>query len=184
MSEGMASRILFDDLVAFAQCIEGLELHEAFALGTLRDDLPDVVQIITKNRLGALYGSIPPGRIARTGDHIRYRPGQPALALIDVDTKGMPPSVKTTVDAKGGILPSLASVLPELELVGRVVRRSTSSGILRADTEERLPGSNGLHVFVLVRDGADIERFLRDSACALLAGRFRLAGGWSRRAVA
>jgi hypothetical protein len=76
MSEGIASRSRFDDLVAFAQCIEGLESHEAVALGALRDDLPDVVQIRTKKRLEALKGPAPPGLISRTGGHISYRPGQ------------------------------------------------------------------------------------------------------------
>ncbi len=53
------------------------------------------------------------------------------------------------------------TVAPDLMDVARVVRSSTSSGIARADTGEALKGSDGLHVFVLVRDGADIERFLK-----------------------
>ncbi len=50
---------------------------------------------------------------------------------------------------------------PELASTGRVVRRSTTTGITRADTGEALPGSNGRHIFLLACDGADVERFLR-----------------------
>ena len=43
-----------------------------------------------------------------------------------------------------------------------------------ADTGEALPGSDGVHVYVLVKDGADIERCLR-----ALHERCWLAGlGW------
>jgi hypothetical protein len=41
------------------------------------------------------------------------------------------------------------------------VAQLTSSGLFRADTGEQLPGSGGQHIFVAVRDGDDIERFLK-----------------------
>ena len=65
----------------------------------------------------------------------------------------MPPAVRAKIDALGGFWPALVSVLPELEAVGRVLRASTSAGIFRSDTGDRLPGSNGLHAFVIVMDG-------------------------------
>ncbi len=115
-----------------------------------------------------------PDVIARTGGHISYEPGRSALALIDIDTKGMPATVDARIKALGGFWPALVTVLPDLVAAGRVVRRSTTTGITRADTGENLPGSNGQHIFVLVRDGADIERFLRT-----LHERCWLAGlGW------
>ncbi len=168
MSEGQACRATFDNLEAFAACIASLDPNEAIALGRLRDDLPDLVKIVTKDHLEArkrvrssLNGSVRPDVIARTGQHISYQPDRPALALIDVDTKGMPASVKHKIDAIGGFWSALVSVLPELESAGNVRRRSTSSGLSRTDTGQALPGSNGLHVFVLVTDGTDVERFLR-----------------------
>jgi hypothetical protein len=173
MAEGQARRATFDNLETFAAYIAGLNPNEAIALGALCDNLPDLVEIVTKDRLEglkqgrivsatlSLNGSVRPEVIARTGDHISYKPDQIALALIDVDTKGMPASVKNKIDAIGGFWAALVSVLPELGLVSRVTRRSTSAGIFRTDTMETLPGSNGLHVFILVTDGADIERFLR-----------------------
>ncbi len=158
MSHGSAQRARFGNLEAFAASIGNLDSNEAIALGMLRADLPDKVWITTKDKLN---GIAQPSIVARTGDHIVYRPGHPALALIDIDTKGMPLPVKERIDTLGGFWPALVSVLPELARAGRVVRRSTSAGIIRSNTGEPLPGSNGLHVFVLVEDGGDIERFLR-----------------------
>lgn len=86
---------------------------------------------------------------------------RPALALLDYDTKGMPDAVAGRMNALGGFWDALLTVAPDLEHAAKVVRRSTSSGIVRTDTGEMLKGSDGLHAFVLVEDGADIERFLR-----------------------
>jgi hypothetical protein len=173
MSEGQARRVTFDNLESFGACIADLASDEAIALGALRADLPDSVEIVTKDRLEALKsgrtasarltpnGVMRADLIARTSEHIVYRPGHPALALIDVDTKAMPVAVKNKVDAIGGFWPALVTVLPELVTAGRVMRRSTSAGISRADTGTELPGSNGLHFFIIVKDGVDVERFLR-----------------------
>src|SRR5689334_20765167 len=95
MSSGWAQRACFDTLKTFAAMIASLEPHEAIALGALRHDLPDKVEITTKDRLEALAGAATPNLIARTSDHIAYRPTDVALALIDIDTKGMPPGVRT-----------------------------------------------------------------------------------------
>ena len=58
--------------------------------------------------------------------------------------------------------------------MARLVRRSTSAGLWHADTGKALPGSDGIHVFVEVKDGADSERFLKT-----LHERCWLAGlGW------
>ena len=82
----------------------------------------------------------------------------------------MPPAVADRIRQAGGYWAALASVVPELEHVARAVRTSTSSGIARADTGEALKGSDGVHVFVLVQNGSDVERFL-DPARPLLARR-------------
>jgi hypothetical protein len=161
MSRGTARRVRFDDLGAFAGHIGSLDSNEAIALGMLRPDLPDQVEIITKHKLEEMNGAAHSGIIARTGTHIAYVPGQAAFALIDIDTKGMPATVAAQIKAVGGFWPALVGVVPELADTGRVVRKSTTTGITRADTGEALPGSNGRHIFLLVRDGGDVERFLR-----------------------
>src|SRR5215471_19778624 len=92
MSEGSAQRTRFADLAAFAEHIASMAPHEAIALGVLRDGLPDQVQIATKKALNGT--SYCPDLIARTADHIIYRPDRPAFVLIDIDTKGMPDIVR------------------------------------------------------------------------------------------
>jgi hypothetical protein len=171
MSAGEAQRATFADLASFAAHIASLQSHEAIALGALRDDLPDKVEITTKARLN---GAAAPHLIARTAEHIVYRAGRIALLLIDFDTKGMPAAVRRRLDELGGIWPALVSVLPELATVGTVFRSSTSAGLFRTDTGAHLAGSSGVHVYVLVVDGSDAERFLRR-----LHERCWLAGlGW------
>jgi hypothetical protein len=161
MSRGIARRHHIDHLTMFADLIGGLESDQAIALGSLRDDLPDSVAVATKGKRESLSEMARGHLIARTSDHIRYVPSRAALALIDVDTKGMPAHVRAQIDAAGGYWNALVSVIPQLATAGRVVRNSTSSGISRTDTGEKIAGSEGQHIFVLIADGADAERFLR-----------------------
>ena len=92
----------FDSLSEFADLIHRLEPFEAIAVGQLRADLPDQVQVTTQDKLAKLNGAAAPDLIARNGNHISYTPGRPALALIDIDTKGMPPSVEALIKEVGG----------------------------------------------------------------------------------
>jgi hypothetical protein len=161
MSRGHAQRVRLHPLRQFPDLLQQLEPNEAIALGTLQHGLPDHVEVTTQARLAKLNGAAPPGLIARTGDHIGYEASRPTLALIDVDTKGMPENVKARIKDAGSYWSALVSVVPALATAGRIVRQSTSSGISRTDTGESLPGSNGQHIFLLVQDGADVERFLR-----------------------
>jgi hypothetical protein len=86
----------------------------------------------------------------------------------------MPRDVTTALAQHGGYWQALVAVLPELQTIARVTRRSTSSGLSRSDTGKQLPGSDGVHVYIAVRDGTDIERFLKT-----LHARCWLAGfGW------
>jgi hypothetical protein len=171
MGAGVARRVFCASLQEFAASISTYKSDAALALGALRPDLPDDVRIVTKAKLN---GSTANNVVARTSEFIGYRAGQPALALFDVDTKGMPVAVRDRVAGAGGFLGALVSVVPELAQTARVVRRSTTTGIYRSDTGERLPGSNGMHIYPLVQDGADIERFLRT-----MHDRCWLAGlGW------
>lgn len=175
MSAGAAVRMSFEDVSTFANCIARLLPNEAIALGRLREDLPEQVEIVTKSKLADLNGHAGPSVISRSAGQITYRPGEPALALIDYDVKAMPEAVKDAIKLAGGVWGALVHVLPELAGTTRVQRTSTSSGIIRSDTGAALAGSGGMHVYLLVRDGADIERFLH-----VLHARCWLAGfGWS-----
>jgi hypothetical protein len=72
----------------------------------------------------------------------------------------MSTAVAAELKRLGGFWPALVTVLPALGGVARVTRRSTSSGLSRCDTGEALPGSDGVHVFAVAKDGGDSERFL------------------------
>jgi hypothetical protein len=158
MSHGIAQRFQISGVARLGKLLEQLQPNQAIALGALRAGLPDKAEITTK---GALNGSTRPDVIARTGANIIYRPGQSAFALIDFDTKGMPPEVCARLDELGGCWPALLSVIPGLCKVARITRASTSAGLYRSDSGEAVPGSNGEHIYIAVRDGADVERFLK-----------------------
>ena len=172
MARGEARRCEIDSVEQLARLIEQLPKNQAIALGALRTGLPDQVEVVTKAKL--LNGAAQPNIIARTGNDIIYREGQAAFALLDFDTKGMPDNVAAELKRLGGFWQALLTVLTALRGVGRVTRRSTSAGLSRSDTGEKLAGSDGLHVYLLVQDGTDIERFLK-----ALHERCWLAGlGW------
>jgi hypothetical protein len=169
MGRGTAKRVRVADVGELANVIDNVRTDQAIALGALRSGLPDRVQVVTKQMLNGQHDVI-----ARTGSDIIFRNGQPALGLLDFDLKGMPPEIAAEMQRLGGFWPSLLSVLPPLRAVAHVSRCSTSAGLFRSDTGEQLPGSGGLHVYLSVRDGSDIERFLR-----ALHERCWLAGfGW------
>ena len=156
MTHGTAERVRVAGVDALGALIEGLTPSQAIALGTLRADLPDRVEVTTKKRL--VDGVARPDVIARTGANIVYH--GPAFALLDFDTKGMPAGVAAELQRLDGFWPALVTVLPALSDAARVTRRSTSAGLSRSDTGAALPGSDGLHVYVAEKDGADSERFL------------------------
>jgi hypothetical protein len=158
MARGTARRVEVANIQQFAALIE-LPPNQAIALGALRTGLRDQVKVVTKAKL--LNGVAQPDLIARTSANIIYREGQPAFALLDFDTKGMPPDVVAELKRLGGFSEALLSVLPPLRDVAHVRRCSTSAGLSRSDTGERLLGSEGLHVYIAVKDGVDVERFLR-----------------------
>jgi hypothetical protein len=175
MPSGRAERVRFEGLDQFAEFIGSLAPNEAIALGQLREEIPDEVEITTKAQLAKLNGTARPDLIARTADQFGYVPGKPAPLLVDFDLKGMPLAVRERIDDAGGdLFGVLSSIFPEITQAGRVERVSTSAGLTRADTGERLTGSGGLHLYLLVEDGRDIPRALRS-----LHDRAWLAGyGW------
>jgi hypothetical protein len=88
MGAGVATRLRFDGIRAFADLIGRLDQNEAIALGALRWDLADVVHVTTAKKLAEFNGHAPPDMIARTASHILYKNDQPALALIEPVTSG------------------------------------------------------------------------------------------------
>jgi len=134
--------------------IEAFGHDQALTLGGLRSDLPAQVKVTTKRKLDDVHR---PDLIARTRDFFVFRPGEPALALIDFDRKGMPANVSEKIQRLGGLWSALTLVLPSLANIARLERRSTSAGLFRVDTGEKLASSGGLHIFLPIQDGADVE---------------------------
>jgi hypothetical protein len=96
--------------------------------------------------------------------------------LIDYDTKGMPQHVIDQVGKAGGPWEYIRKVVPALEGIEHVVRASTSAGLYNMDTGEEIAGSDGLHIYVLIKDSSDTPRFLDN-----LYDRLWLSGvGWHR----
>ena len=171
MSSGNARRRKVNGVTELAELIEAVKSNQALALGAMRPGLPDHVDIVTKAKL---LNGVAPHTIARVAGDINYRPKQPAFALLDFDTKGMPPEIAAEIEKRGGFWAALVSLFPVLGGIARVSRSSTSAGLFRSDTGAKLPGSGGLHCFLEVQDGADVERFLKT-----LHDRCWLAGfGW------
>jgi hypothetical protein len=169
MAQGHACRVGIANMAEFGILIEMLKPYQAIALGQLRPDLPDQVEVTTKAKLNG-----GPGIIARTGQDIVFHPAEHALVLFDHDRKGMPAAVAATVRQHGGFWPALVTVLPDLADVARLTRASTSAGLYHGETGAELPGSEGAHVYIVATDGSDANRFLR-----ALHDRCWLAGmGW------
>ena len=158
MPRGTAVRTPIAGIVELGALISGLRSDQAISLGALRSDLPDQVSVITKREL---KGHTATDVIARTADSIQFRFGQPGFALFDYDTKGMPADVEARLKVYGEYWTALCQVLPGLHGAGYIRRCSTSAGLLRTDTNQQLPGSKGLHIYVAVKDSSDIERFLK-----------------------
>jgi len=157
MAQGTATRATTETAADLAKHIMDCGTEQAIALGALRADIASPAKITTLAKL-----KDNPDAIARSRDFIDYCPGAPAWALIDFDTKGMPDNVASSIEAAGGMWKALLTVAPGLQQAARVSRASTSSGIYRTDTGTQFDGSGGAHHYVLVKDGSDIERFLRD----------------------
>jgi hypothetical protein len=169
MVQGTAERAPAATASDLAKIISDCSSDEAIALGSLKDGLPNSVPITVPRNI-----KNNPGAITRSREFIDYRPGIPAWGLIDSDTRGMPAHVAARIEAEGGMWNALVKVAPGIARGARVVRGSTSCGLFRNDTGESLPGSKGLHVYLLLRDGADTERFLQ-----VLHDRCWLCGlGW------
>jgi hypothetical protein len=169
MASGTATRFRFDRIEQLGDLIAGLRSDEAIALGRLRSDLPDRVDVVTKRQLAEH-----PDSIGRTAEYFEYPEGEPAICLIDFDRKGMPEDVKARIKQNGGLWYSLIGVIPELAAAARLTRSSTSSGIHNEQTGEVEHQTGGHHIYVVLQDGQQIEEFL-----SIVHQRCWLAGlGW------
>jgi hypothetical protein len=66
------------------------------------------------------------------------------------------------------------ALLPGIAASAHLARASTSAGLFRMDTSQRVPGSDGVHVYIAVQDASDSVRFLK--LCTIGAGLPASAG--------
>jgi hypothetical protein len=85
MITGTAARAFAGTASDLSRIIQSCGSDQAIALGSLKENLSPPVDVTTKGRLDQNRGTI-----TRSRGFIDYRPGIPAWALIDFDTKGMP----------------------------------------------------------------------------------------------
>ena len=97
MSRGVARRLRFKTLSSLLHSSAGI-LMRAIALGAMRLGLPKAVEVVAKFQLEKLRPDALSDLIARTREYLDYRPGVPALALIDFDTKGIPQGVQDRIE--------------------------------------------------------------------------------------
>jgi hypothetical protein len=177
MAKGWAQRFQFGDMATLAAKIANLRPDEALALGAMRQDLPPQCFVVAKaarQEMNVQSEGWNARIIARTGDYFCFQSGEPTLVLLDFDQKGMPFAVGERLAAVGGFWQALASIVPAMANIASVDRASTSAGLYNELTGQRFSGSGGLHVYIVIKDGTDTARFLRD-----LHKRCWLAGlGW------
>jgi uncharacterized protein (DUF927 family) len=170
MYAGRASRFKFTDVAAFADKINSLPSNAAIGLGSMRSDLSDNERVTTKK----LFKKNPAGAITRSRDFLLYPSGVPGLMLIDYDQKGMSATVRANVTNFGDFDGAIRQLVPNLDEIAHVRRASTSSNLFNSITDEAYGDSGGLHVYVAVADGGDIDRAMK-----VMAQRAWLLGlGW------
>jgi hypothetical protein len=170
LSKGTARRLLLSvvsPLGDLSRALGALGQNEVLACGAMTapgDNLP----LTTKDRLADEAGAI-----TRTKGWASYPPGRPALVVLDIDTKDLPPGINARVAAAGGLTEVLASVCPEFARTGLLDRPSVSTGI-RIKSTGAVSQGGGRHLYFVACNGADVRRFV-----ACLHQRLILAGwGW------
>lgn len=155
MASGWAHRVYAPTVAHLCTLINWIGSEHALALGRMRDGIPDVVKIASREKVDEH-----PGAITRTIDNFAFT-SAPTWGLIDFDSKGMPAEIRTKIEKEGGVWRVLCSLMPALTDAAHVLRRSTSAGLYRTDTCEPIPGSDGLHIYVGVSNGLNIPHFIK-----------------------
>ena len=158
MAEGIARTVSAPDAQTLAHVIGNLGSENALALGISEHS---ECRVVTARALKQMNGRALDGMpvIARTRELINYRHG-PAWMLLDFDAKHMPDHLRQTIAEKGGMWAVLNQLVPALATCAHVRRASTSTG-LRHINNGPIQGAGGEHAYLLVKDGADIDRAMR-----------------------
>ena len=147
--------------VAFADYLDGMDSKTALTLGRMCPAVATECRVASKRRMPD-YNDDDTPTITRSLDNFSFAPG-PGWALIDHDTKGMPPAVAAKLVELGGPDGALRHLIAGYYDAAHVSRASTSSGLFHTETGEQFLGSGGRHDYVLLAEQRDTPRFLQAS---------------------
>jgi hypothetical protein len=183
MAQGTAGAVAVENGRALADLIDHMASCNALVLGSLSTStaLGTTLRVVTAKALkGVPEAQRGTSTISRTREYLAFVAGQPGWLLVDHDRKGMPATVAGQIVTLGGVPEALLSVAQGLGWAARVTRPSTSAGLYNGNTKERFASSGGMHLYILVKDSADIPRATR-----ALHERCVLHGlGWHRISTA
>jgi hypothetical protein len=171
---GKAFREALADWRDFAKLIDATRLDEAWSLGAMRADRTDVCDLKIKSpQLGIMFRFFS-NVVSRTRDLIDYAPGAPAFVLLDFDVGGMTSLNRQRLDELGGFFGAMRALLPGFDEAAYIWRPSTSANLFKVGSDTPLKETQGLHCYLLVKDGGDAERFLK----TLLDRAWLIGLGW------
>lgn len=158
--EGVITTARVDSMRELSVLLSSFSANQALAC--CNTPFPAPAPFTTKDGLTA--DKLAKGYIARTQEHLKWMPG-PALLPLDHDDKGGASLRLPDFSA------ALAAVFPPFSDAGQLVTWSSSSCIRRKDNDAELRGPGSFHAYYVIRNGADLERFVR-----VLQKRLWLAG--------
>lgn len=147
MCRGVCETRRVGSLADFRTALTGLQPNQAISLGVCEVAKNSSVRVVTKAET-----ENNPGCISRTKEFIKWGGGV-CLVLLDYD----PPKGESGLSLRE-IDKRLLDILPEIEGCGRLLLPSTSAGVYKTG-EEPIEHHGGVHIYVAVQDGNDIERF-------------------------
>jgi hypothetical protein len=93
------------------------------------------------------------------GACIAYEAGKPAMLIIDFDAKDLSADLRQRLEQAGGLRAILGQIDPQWNKAGFVERPSVSTGIRDRRTGVTTEGG-GAHLYTIVENGGDIERYV------------------------
>ena len=146
--EGTANTVLARTPEDLWCVIRDLGPNQALSLGRLIE--PNIeVPLTTQAKIRS-------GAAARTQEYFKHSKGKGYL-LLDVDTKDLPQELADKFCGRS-ILEVIFNLVPELEQSSRLVRASSSGGLVKPDGSER--PATGYHVFILIKDQSQSKHLL------------------------
>jgi hypothetical protein len=156
--DGTAKHYSFSTMAQVAELMTNMPPHMALATGRMRADVGDEAQVVAD----WMMDRAPIASVSRTMKWFGYRVSAPALMLCDFDRKAMPPDVEKRLAELGGFEGAMKRLIKGLEGVARIVRKSTSAGLYDLASGKPFNKEGGLHLYIAVKNGADIRRALKD----------------------